>query len=189
MVILPAAVPLAADRQLRHALRCAPGISIMTGGQTGVDTVAAVAALRAGLVTHLVFPLGFRQENGPITAAGRHRMRGAVMHELSLAEFRYRTWTCVYLADAVLLLDPAGGDGCQQTALAARCLGRPLLAPDPGPRREQVAAWLRGTGARLLMVAGCRGSLLAAAGFGPQVSRDAWVITAAALQRHDELAG
>ena len=43
---------------------------MLTGGQTGVDTAAARAALAAGLPVHLVFPCGFRQEDGPLTRAG-----------------------------------------------------------------------------------------------------------------------
>jgi hypothetical protein len=184
--------PLAVDRELREVIRAGPGICVLTGGQTGVDTEAALAALRAGLVTHLVFPHGYLQEDGPITPSRRDRLRGALMRELSLAEFRYRTWTCVYLSDAVVLLDPAGGDGCRETARAAESLGRPLLIPGSAVSREpvssqRIAAWLRHTGARVLMVAGCRGSLLAAAGLREEVRRQAGVIVAGARQRHDQL--
>ena len=107
-------------------------MSVLTGGQTGVDTYAALAALRTGLPVHLVYPSGYRQEDGPLTAARRRRLAGAWLHELGSASFRYRTWTCVYLADAVILLDPAGGSGCRETLRAARKLGRPLLIPEPG---------------------------------------------------------
>src|SRR5260221_12721749 len=102
-------------------------MTVLTGGQTGVDTAAARAALVAGLVVHVVFPCGYRQEDGPITPAGRRALRGAVLHELASPEFGDRTWTCVALADAVILIDPAGGDGCQETIRAAEQLGRPLL--------------------------------------------------------------
>ena len=77
----------------------APGLTVLTGGQTGVDTDATVAALRAGLAVHLVFPRGLRQEDGSLTGAGKRRFAGAAMHELGSASFRYRTWTCAYLAD------------------------------------------------------------------------------------------
>lgn len=190
--MLPPVVPLPVDRELRDVIRGGPGICVLTGGQTGVDTVAAMAALRAGLVTHLLFPHGYLQEDGPITAARRRRLRGARMRELSLADFRYRTWTCVYLSDAVVLLDPAGGDGCRETARAAEWLGRPLLTRGPGLSSEpispeRIAAWLPRAGARLLMVAGCRGSLLTAAGLSRDVRRQAEVIAAGARQRHDQV--
>src|SRR5258708_34842680 len=116
--------PAPGTRADRRAVR---GMTVLTGGQTGVDTAAARAALVAGLLVHVVFPGGYRQEDGPITPAGRRALRGAVLHELASPEFGDRTWTCVALADAVILIDPAGGDGCQETIRAAGQLGRPLL--------------------------------------------------------------
>jgi hypothetical protein len=152
----------AAEASLRRLVRAAPGLAVLTGGQTGVDTIAAQAALRAGLAVHLVFPLRLRQEDGSLTPARRRRLAGAAVHELGAASFRYRTWTCVYLADAVLLLDPAGGTGCRETARAARALGRPLLEPGAGePTAAHAAYWLAETAARVLLVAGCRASVLA----------------------------
>jgi hypothetical protein len=155
----------AGEAGLRRAVRAPPGLTILTGGQTGVDSYAALAALRAGLSVHLVFPAGYRQEDGNLTTARRRRLAGAVFHELSSASFRYRTWTCVYLADAVLLLDPAGGAGCRETVRAATHLGRPLLSPEQ-VTADQVATWLRETSARVLLVAGCRASVLARKGKG-----------------------
>jgi hypothetical protein len=144
-------------------VRAAPGLTVLTGGQTGVDTDAARAALRAGLGVQLVLPRGLRQEDGSLTSARSRQLVGAVMHELGSASFRYRTWTCAYLADVVLLLDPAGGSGCRETARAARKLGRPLLRAGGAdrPMAASVEGWLERADARVLMVAGCRGSVLA----------------------------
>jgi hypothetical protein len=162
------------NADLREAIRRTPGTSVLTGGQTGVDTFVARGALRAGLPVHLVFPTGFRQEDGPLTAARRRALSGATLHELDSAGFRNRTWTCVNLSDAVILIDPAGGDGCQQTAAAARSLGRPLLIlgtahqpagqPDPPAASSSsrlISSFLRDNAAQVVMVAGCRASLLA----------------------------
>jgi hypothetical protein len=155
-------------------------MTVLTGGQTGVDTAAARAALVAGLLVHIVFPCGYRQEDGPITPAGRRALRGAVLHELASPEFGDRTWTCVALADAVILIDPAGGDGCQETIRAAGQLGRPLLnlparlgpagrasagrASRRAARTEVAPAvgdFLCRNRTQVLMIAGCRGTLLA----------------------------
>jgi Circularly permutated YpsA SLOG family len=156
-----------AKSSLRLDVRGAAGLTILTGGQTGVDSYAALAALRAGLPVHVIFPAGLRQEDGPLTTSRGRRLRGAVLHELTEASFRYRTWTCVYVSDAVLLLDPAGGSGCRETALAAQRLGRPLLAPEQGVLTAgQAAEWLAETGARVLLIAGCRASVLARKGKG-----------------------
>lgn len=177
-------------RELRRLIGDAPGLAVLTGGQTGVDTEAAVAALRAGLTVHLAFPRGWHQEDGPVTPARRQQLRGAAFHQLGSAGFTHRTWTAVAAADAVVLLDPAGGDGCRQTALAAAHFGRPLLAPGPGPLSPpDVAGWLAGRGARILLIAGCRASLLAgraAAGDWPaQIAS----VAAGARLRHDALIG
>lgn len=149
---------------LAAAGRRSPGLCVLTGGQTGVDTIAAVGALGAGLITHVVFPRGFGQEDGPLTDARRRELSGAAIHELASATFAERTWSCVRLADAVILIDPAGGEGCEETLRAARSLGRPILdlgpRADPGPSQSEIAGWLRETGARVIEIAGCRASLL-----------------------------
>jgi hypothetical protein len=163
-----------AEPALRAELDQAAGRAVLTGGQTGVDTAAAIAALGAGLAVHIVFPRGFRQEDGPLTEARRRALRGATLHELPSPDFSYRTWTCVHLADAVILIDPAGGDGCQETIRAAARFGRPLLSLAAGPQFfhgesnpqglgqiDELCAWLTVHRPRVLMFAGCRASLLA----------------------------
>lgn len=181
--------PAAGEHVLRGLVRAGPGLTVLTGGQTGIDTYAALAALRAGLEVHLVFPHGYRQEDGPLTPARRRRLRGAVLHELPSPSFRYRTWTCAYLADAVLLLDPAGGSGCRETARAARRLGRPLLSPEPAAlTAAETANWLTSTGARVLMVAGCRATVLASKGKGRGLRTELAKIMTGAREYHDQLA-
>ncbi|HEX9067037.1 MAG TPA: putative molybdenum carrier protein [Streptosporangiaceae bacterium] len=155
------------------ALRAEPGLVVLTGGQTGVDSLAARSALAAGLPVHLAFPRGLRQEDGPVTPERLAGLRGAVVHELAGAGFAVRTRTCVGLADAVILVDPAGGDGCSETIRAAADLGRPLLdltafAGRPGRPRTGVLATVREFLSRnsphVVLVAGCRASLLDASG-------------------------
>jgi hypothetical protein len=171
-------------------VRAAPGLAVLAGGQTGVDTLAARAALRGGLPVHLIFPRGFRQEDGRLTASRRGALGGASMHELGSDSFRYRTWTSVYLSDVVVLLDPAGGAGCAETARAAERLGRPLLTPAPGGiSSSDVASWLDDAGARVLMVAGCRASLIAARHAGRGLRAQLTAIVAGAAMRHRQLLG
>jgi hypothetical protein len=176
------------EARLRHDVRAEAGVTIVTGGQTGVDTYAAVAALRAGLPVHLIFPAGLRQEDGGLTASRRRELAGAVLHELPDASFRYRTWTCVYVSDAVLLIDPAGGSGCRETARAARQLGRPLLTHGPGVlTADHAVGWLAATGARVLLVAGCRSSVLARAAQGQDLPTQLARFMTGARQHHDLL--
>jgi hypothetical protein len=179
-----------AESALRRRVRPAAGLAIVTGGQTGVDTYAALAALRASLPVHVIFPAGWRQERGPLTAAGRRRLGGATLHELGEPAFEYRTWTCVYVSDAVLLVDPAGGSGCRETARAARALGRPLLEPERGELTgESARDWLGRTGARVLLVAGCRASVLSRAGQDRTARSCVEAAIVGARRRDAELAG
>ncbi|MGO8887353.1 MAG: YpsA SLOG family protein [Streptosporangiaceae bacterium] len=176
------------ESRLRALVRTAPGLTVLTGGQTGADTLAARAAASAGLPVHLIFPAGLRQEDGPLTAKRRRALAGATVHELSSPSFDYRTWTSVYVADVVILLDPAGGDGCAETARAAWYLDRPLLEPGTAlPRAEDVSAWLAETDARVLMVAGCRASLLERHGQTAAVRVQAEAIAAGAAAVHARL--
>ena len=78
--------------------------------------------------------------------------------------------------------------------VAAKELGRPLLAvtgPTGASRGSadaaEVAAWLEETGARVLMIAGCRGSLLAAAGCRQLADGQISTVIFVARQRHDQL--
>jgi hypothetical protein len=184
----------AAEPLLASAVRAGPTLRVLTGGQTGVDLAAALAALAAGLPAHLVYPRGLRTEDGSLSPRLRDRLRGARIDELGSAEFTDRTWTCVDLADAVILIDPAGGDGCQETARAARRLGRPLLdlsglarcPATASPAGSLVTDWLQRTSPRVLMLAGCRGSLLDRAGLGPAVTSLIGVVIGAARRRRDE---
>jgi len=178
----------AAEQALRGLVRAAPGLTVLTGGQTGVDTYAALAALQAGLTVHLVFPAGYRQEDGSLTPARHRRFAGAILHELPSASFRYRTWTCAYLADAVLLLDPAGGSGCQETVRASTHLGRPLLVfRSAAVTADHAAEFLASARARVFMVAGCRASVLASKGKGRGLRTDLAGVMAGARHYHDEL--
>jgi Circularly permutated YpsA SLOG family len=177
---------VAGERKLRRLVGADAGLCVVTGGQTGVDSCAAHAALREQLPVHLVFPLGFRQEDGALTDSRRRRFGGAVLHELSSDSFRYRTWTCVYVADAVLLLDPAGGSGCQETIRAAQRLGRPLLTPAAGRLTAgEFDSWLRDTTPRVLQVAGCRASVLASHGKGRGLRTQLAELMAVARRFHD----
>lgn len=189
MPTAPAGTGRADEAALHHAVRAAAGVTVLTGGQTGVDTLAAAAAVRAGLTVHLLMPLGLRREDGRLTAARRRPFAGATVHELGSGSYRYRTWTCAYLADAVVLLDPAGGAGCRETARAAGALGRPLLQPAAGEvSAEQLESWLAEVAARVLMVAGCRASVLARKpGAGRSARTDATEVIAGAAAWHDRL--
>ena len=111
--------------EARGAVDSSLGLRILTGGQTGVDTMAAVEALAAGFRPHVVFPRGYLQEDGPLTAERRQALDGAVLHQLTATAWAARTWSCVRLADAVILIDrPAAKAAARQPGRRQPSAGR-----------------------------------------------------------------
>ena len=103
----------------------------------------------------------------------------------------------------MILIDPAGGDGCEETIRAAERLGRPLLnlSAGVGPARRAscraartavapaVSDFLSRNRTQVLMIAGCRGSLLASQHKTAEVKTEAKVIAAVLRERRDGLTG
>jgi hypothetical protein len=169
-------------------IRASPGVVLLTGGQTGVDSLAAAAALGAGLPVHLVLPRGMRQEDGAITAARRRRLEGARFPEFGSESFRYRTWACTYLADAIVLLDRAGGEGSEETRRAAQALNRPLLdLGGTAASAADIAVWLRTSGARVVLIAGSRASLMPEARLRASVRAQLGGLVAGVCRRNAQL--
>ena len=146
-------------------IRKSPGVAVVTGGQTGIEWLAASAASRSGLPVHLVMPKGLRRETGDLTALDIAEMERVRFHELGSRSFRFRTWASVYVADSVLLVDLEGGEGSQETRDAAQELNRPLYELGRGGASQaKIRGWLQETGARSVLVAGSRESLLRSSG-------------------------
>jgi hypothetical protein len=137
---------------------------VISGGQTGVDQAALRAARAAGIRTGGWAAKGWLTEEGPAPW-----LEGWGLKEAARPGYPARTGLNVRQSDATLLFD-GGGPGsaltfreCLRHAKPLRCLTlhRPAagvvalaLADTPG----DVAAWVRGTGARVLNVAGARES-------------------------------
>lgn len=147
------------DRELVDALHHKPkvpnqALTIVSGGQTGVDRAALDAALALGLTVGGWCPLRRRAEDGPIP--GRYPLR-----ETPAQSYAKRTAWNVRDSDATLILYRGvliGGSA--RTAEHAARLGRPLLTLDldPAPDPAVAADWVRRQGVRVLNVAGPRES-------------------------------
>jgi predicted Rossmann fold nucleotide-binding protein DprA/Smf involved in DNA uptake len=136
---------LADGRRAQHTRRRAAVATVMTiisGGQTGVDRAALDVALERGL------PCG-----GPLPS--RYPLR-----ETPTADYAQRTRWNVRDADATLVLHFGRVDrGTALTCRLARQLGKPLLSVDLGRGQPAaVAAWLGAHAVRVLNVAGPRES-------------------------------
>lgn len=126
---------------------------VISGGQTGADRAALVAAKAAGLATGGWMPKGFLAQDGchPEFA----ELYGLREH----ASDRYppRTALNVKESDATLRF-ATEWDSPGEVLTLELCLRmkRPHLAvtPDGGLSPDEVAAWLTATGVRVLNVAG-----------------------------------
>jgi len=76
---------------------------VISGGQTGVDQAALVAAKRCGIPTGGTAPLGFMTEEGP----RRSVLLGFGLVECGSSEYPARTLCNVRDSDATLLIAPA----------------------------------------------------------------------------------
>lgn len=139
-------------------------LTIVSGGQTGVDRGALEGARTAGLVTGGWCPRGRRAEDGTIPA-------GFGLQETGQDDYDTRTRRNVRDSDGTLLIGfgPLSG-GSALTVEACRALGRPLLAldadrcgPDAAEPLADTLAFLAAHRIRVLNVAGPRESEAAGA--------------------------
>lgn len=130
-------------------------IKILTGGQTGVDTGAALAARLSGVPWACVLPAGYRREE-PMPDWMREHSR-----QLASPDYAYRTRWCVDRADAVLCYAPHRTPGTQLTHRYAKRTNKPnlwLTARSDVQVWDRGRDWIRGLGSITLMVAGPRES-------------------------------
>ena len=104
-----------------------PKLRIHSGGQSGADLGALVAAKRAGLQTGGVAPLGFLTEKGPQPVLAKY---GLV--ECNSKEYPVRTRLNIVQSDMTLILarTPLSG-GSKMTLEMAKEVGKPVFVIDP----------------------------------------------------------
>jgi Circularly permutated YpsA SLOG family/ATP phosphoribosyltransferase len=156
----------AADEgDLFERVRMAPGMTIVCGGQTGVNQVVCQVADELGFPCFVVLPRGGRTERTEgIVRDGVDDFGRAWTVELGSDSYRHRTWTTVFLADGTVVWDFHHSDGSAEARRAAEMLERPVLdlAPlsDDAKLVEVVGRWMRTHAVRVVNVEGNRGSKL-----------------------------
>ena len=141
-------------RGWRPHFRSRLGLSVVSGGQTGVDRAALDAALARGLEAGGWCPLGRRAEDGEIPS--RYPLA-----ETSSSQYPMRTRLNVVESDATLILTLGKLDsGSKLTADVARKAAKPFLvvqldAPDA---LEKAREWIASVDPHVLNVAGPRES-------------------------------
>lgn len=129
-------------------------LTVVSGGQTGVDRAALDIALELGLPCGGWCPRGRRAEDGRIP-------RRYPLRETPSAAYPQRTEWNVRDSDATLLLTWGRATGGSLLTLRlARSLGRPVLVVDLTSARSagDAAAWIERHRVRTLNVAGPRDS-------------------------------
>ena len=129
-------------------------LTIVTGGQTGVDRAAMDAAMAADVPVTGWCPRGRRAEDGPLD-------RLYPLRETPSGDYAQRTAWNVRDSDATLVLrqGPTAG-GTALTVERCTTTGKPVLEVELTADVDvrEAAAWVRGRGVRLLNVAGPRES-------------------------------
>jgi hypothetical protein len=137
---------------------------VISGGQTGADQAALRAARAAGIPTGGWAAKGWATEDGPAPW-----LAGWGLKEAARPGYPARTGLNVRQSDATLLFD-GGGPGSALTFRECLCHAKPLralrvgshggiaLLPPAADTPGDVAAWVRGTGARTVNIAGARES-------------------------------
>ena len=149
------------EATLFERVRIAPGLTLVSPGQKGVDQIGIRAATKLGLPCFCILPQGRRTEK--LTEHNTDYFGDAYIKELDSLSYRYRTWAAVFLADGTLLLDFYGGEGSAATRDACHVLGRPLLDATSLNENDLLATvgdWVDRHAIRVLNIAGTRASLL-----------------------------
>jgi len=144
-------------------VRITPGITIISGGQTGVDQIALKVAAKLGLPAFGVLPKGRRTEVTEKIVVGPDEFGDSYLTEIGSTSYRYRTWVTAFLGDGTLIWDFYKSEGSVATKDACIALGRPYL--DITEMNSEltigiVNKWIDRHNIRIVNIAGNRGSLL-----------------------------
>jgi hypothetical protein len=123
---------------------------VVTGGESGVEQAAWLAARRAGVATGGYMPRGYATEDGPAPRVGA--LHDAIEFPLSEAQ---RLRANLRRVDALLWFgDPLSGEA-KAVFEACRELGKPFTSAQPGSTAvSDVVSWLVVFEVKSLMVSG-----------------------------------
>ena len=154
------------EARLFETVRTTGGLTVVTGGQTGVDQIALAVGAQLGLPAFAVLPHARRTLHTDGIEDGTDDFHGARIEQLSSPSYRYRSWLTSYLGDGTMLWDFHGSEGGEAVRRACATFGRPLLdlaGIERSRRLAEARAWAERHAVRIVTVAGNRGSSLDAA--------------------------
>lgn len=125
-------------------------LKVISGGQTGADEAALLAAKELGLETGGWAPWGFRTERGP-----NPKLKDLGLLEHKSSDYRGRTRQNVEDADATVIFGNTDSAGSKATIAMVRAAKKPYLL---NPTADELRAFLRENNVKVLNVAGNRAS-------------------------------
>jgi ATP phosphoribosyltransferase len=151
------------EAEFFNRCRITPGLTIISGGQTGIDQIGLQNAAKLGIASFCILPKDRRTEFTEGLFNKPDDFGGSYIHELDSSSYRYRTWACAFLADGTLIWDFHGSEGSAATQDACSYLGRPFLDVtnwNTDQIQFEVLEWVKCHNLRVINIAGNRGSLL-----------------------------
>lgn len=144
--ILPSYIQRKSERKdegrLYDELRLSPTPTIISGGQSGIDSAALKAASFLGLPAFAIMPKGGRREGCSIEDF--QKKTGAIFRKIVLASdsYRFRTYANVYFSDITVIYDFVGkSEGTIATIDACVALHRPYLLLTDTKKAEKEALY------------------------------------------------
>lgn len=130
-----------------------PLTKIISGGQSGIDTIALRCAKKSGLTTGGYAPKNYMTENGP------NYDLGSVYHlkEHDSTDYRTRTIANIKEADATIIFGDLSSPGSKCTISSVKNLKKPFIT---NPSKEQLIHFLTENNVSILNIAGNRQSKL-----------------------------
>jgi len=151
------------EGEIFEKVRLAPGLVVVSCGQTGVDQAALQVASDLGLASYAIMPFGRRTENSENNRVEKDFFGDSYVIELGSSSYRYCTWANVYFSDGTLIWNYANSEGSLETIRACEIMNRPYLDLTNIPLNQtlsQVLNWSTLHNVRVLNIAGNRKSLL-----------------------------
>lgn len=137
-------------------LRLSPSVTVISGGQSGIDSVGLKAAGFLGLPAFAIMPIGGRREGEQIEAYAQREHINFRKIELETSSYRFRTYANAYYGDVTLIFDFVdGSDGTKCTVKACEYFSRPyLLITDINNAENTIAEFLLRNSPSVINIAG-----------------------------------
>lgn len=137
-------------------LRLSPRITIISGGQSGVDSIGLEVASCLGLPTFAIMPQNCRREGESFESFVQRKKLQLRIITLGSYSYRFRTYANVYFSDFTIIYDFVNSEGTRATIDACIYFGRPyvLISEINQEKREKTVKKLLDSMPRVINIAG-----------------------------------